>query len=206
VPEDAELGIALNRLGVCYTALDRWSEALPCFEQASTVLAAHLPADAPLLGTVRQNVEIARSKVPLTGPQPDTTPGVASTTGSVRLAEAQNLGADAGGSAASADAPPLVRLAISAILAFAIGLFISRRAWQRGYGSLTWFMAFLLSCSTPILTACVLATLPDRRRQRRREELQRWLEQELTTAGTMPTATASALATSGSIGDAPTQT
>lgn len=62
--------------------------------------------------------------------------------------------------------------------------FMGFRAWQRGYGCATWMLAFLCSGSTPIITACILATLTDRTLSRRRTELRKWLDHELTSATT----------------------
>lgn len=206
-PRNPELGLAMNQLAVCYTGLARWQEALPLFQEAVGVLEQHLPADAPLLATVRQNVEVARGRVP--SPRPLTGAALAAesariTPGAPLELQPPAIGADPP-PVAGAD-PPIGKMATAAVVTLLVGLFISRRAAQRGYRSLTWFVAFLVSCSTPILTACLLATLPDRRRELRREELRRRLEQELQTNGAASRALPPQTAQGGSLGDEETQT
>lgn len=194
---DAEAGLALNQLGVCHTSANQWTEALACFEQSLAVLERTLPAEAPLLGTVRQNLQFAQSK-PSAPPAPATDPASPSPAAGA-TSEKNEVGSPTARpltvplppafSPASDDsvavraremAVAVLMLGVYGAIALVPASFIGFRAWQRGYGCATWMLAFLCSGSTPIITACILATLADRTLSRRRQKLRNWLDYELT--------------------------
>ena len=206
-PPDPELGQHLNELGVCHAALEQWPEALTCFNEALSILEARLPADAPLLGTVRGNLEFVRGKLPAAVlpsesplaplPLPPLPPVSIATRPTASTTEPKT--GEAAGKAAD--------FGIKALIAVAIGLIISWQAWRRGYWPTTWLLAFLATCTTPIISACLLAALPDRKIHRRREKQRRLLAQQLQSAGVVPAVLAKPVvaAQAGSLGDEQTR-
>ncbi|MDX1943878.1 MAG: tetratricopeptide repeat protein [Pirellulaceae bacterium] len=226
-PPDQFYGKRFNEVGVVHARQEDWTTAEEYFAAALAVLEPRLPPEAPLLATVRKNLAFAREQLAAAAavvPRPSELPLVSDPLMSDPLnieralppPEFPDLPLKIPPLAALPPREPpqvpndlaaeVFKFGVNVIIAMVIGAILGYHAWRRGYFPLTWLAAFVASCTTPIITACLLAALPDRRIHERRARERRRLAAQLREAAPLPTAApASAVTTAGSLGDAETR-
>jgi len=209
IAETGESGLAYNQLGVCQSHAKQYDQALASFQQAYAVLINHVPKDAPIIKTIGNNFEAvqAEAKKAAQAVEPPVTPPMSNPPTELAEQTKPQISRETNNESAAKAQEAAKSTTSCWTLGFNLflGLVVSRIAWQRGYSSLYWFVAFWCSCTTPILTPCVLALLPNRREMRRREELTKWIAGEVSKVGARSSISTASPISGESVGDQRTQ-
>lgn len=184
LPEDASTGAVLNALGVSQLRLGRADRAQESLRRAQAIWKKSLTPDDPRLAAVARNLQIAA--IPPTAPKPP----VGEPAG-----ERPTIVQTPRGNEPPGRGHPLKGLLSWAFGQLISGIVIARQAWRRGYSSFTWLAATL--ASSLFVTMSVLASLPSRRWEQRRQTERTRLDQLL--AGLLVPATAPSSRLSGAL-------